>query len=193
MMNGKNDRFRLFSPSLDRPKKSTKTPSSKPYGRDNHLEEKVHLRTPVKKSNDTKLPTLKNTSKLAPTHLSGSTVRSSNEGPMRSFSTSKKVQETKIIPTDKRPNPSIPKDRFQLGGATGIIHAEATDIFKAVGSHTMAGRSEGKAKTNQDSYFAHTSMMNNPEMALFAVFDGHGLHGHRVSNFLISNIIGTKV
>ena len=42
----------------------------------------------------------------------------------------------------------------------------------------MAGRSEGRAKTNQDSYFAYTSLPGEEDLSLFAVFDGHGLEGH---------------
>ncbi len=190
MMNGKNDRFRLYSPSLDKSKKGNNKSASKAYGRDSYMDEKHPIRTPIKKTIDIKLPTLKNSSKLTSSGVTGTTVRASFDGPMRSFSTSKKVQEGRSNPSDKKPNPSIPKERLQLGGATGIVHTESVEIFKAVGTHTLGGRSEGKAKTNQDSYFAHTSILNNPQMALFAVFDGHGLHGHRVSNFLISNIMG---
>ena len=55
-------------------------------------------------------------------------------------------------------------------------------------SKTVAGYSDGKTKTNQDSMFVSTGVKNSTNCALFAVFDGHGLQGHKVSQHLKANL-----
>ncbi len=54
----------------------------------------------------------------------------------------------------------------------------------SVSLKSMAGFSEGKTKTNQDCVFSCPSLKGAPNSSLFAVFDGHGTLGHKVSNFL---------
>lgn len=56
----------------------------------------------------------------------------------------------------------------------------------------MAGKDMGKAKTNQDSLFVHTDIGKDGSTALLGVFDGHGLEGHKVSNFLVSQLHGSS-
>ena len=57
-------------------------------------------------------------------------------------------------------------------------------IFYACGNVTMPGMAEGKPKTNQDSYIAKIKVIEDPEIAFLGVFDGHGINGHKVSEFL---------
>jgi serine/threonine protein phosphatase PrpC len=57
-------------------------------------------------------------------------------------------------------------------------------VLLSVSTKTMAGFSEGKTKTNQDSVFSCPSLKGAGNCSLFAVFDGHGTLGHKVSNFL---------
>lgn len=49
-----------------------------------------------------------------------------------------------------------------------------------VASRSLAGAESGKTKRNQDAIVVHT----DEDCCLFAVFDGHGQHGHHCSNFL---------
>lgn len=81
---------------------------------------------------------------------------------------------------------SLPKENKTLD--TGIVHLGESNYFESIGFHTLGGRSDGRAKTNQDAFYIDTEMEADQGVALFGVFDGHGFHGHRVSNFLISNI-----
>lgn len=55
---------------------------------------------------------------------------------------------------------------------------------------TMAGFSEGKTKTNQDSVYLNAEILGSTNCSLFAVFDGHGTLGHKVSDFLKRHLIG---
>ena len=51
---------------------------------------------------------------------------------------------------------------------------------------TLAGKtSDGVTKINQDSYLVLTKIHNFTNFNVFAVFDGHGPHGHLVSQFLV--------
>jgi serine/threonine protein phosphatase PrpC len=43
---------------------------------------------------------------------------------------------------------------------------------------------DGNFKTNQDSYLAKTKIFNLDNYSAFGVFDGHGMHGHFVSNMI---------
>ena len=66
------------------------------------------------------------------------------------------------------------------------------DIFVSLASRTMAGMSDGYSKLNQDSIFVKISFFDDPNICLLAVFDGHGLEGHRVSGFLKLNVASKK-
>ena len=51
---------------------------------------------------------------------------------------------------------------------------------------SLAGKtSDGITKINQDSYLILTNIRNFTNFNVFAVFDGHGPHGHLVSQFLV--------
>lgn len=102
-----NERFRLYSPSVEKNKKSSKN-GLKPYGKDVPIRQP---RTPVKKPYDNPLPSLKVQFKSnGPSGLSNSIVRNSNDASMRSFSTGKKIGESRVL-NEKRLHPTIPKER----------------------------------------------------------------------------------
>jgi serine/threonine protein phosphatase PrpC len=49
------------------------------------------------------------------------------------------------------------------------------------------GQSQSRVKEyNQDAYVAHTSYIGSDQVHLFAVFDGHGEDGHKVTEYLKS-------
>ena len=59
-------------------------------------------------------------------------------------------------------------------------------ILKEYHVSSLAGQNEfGETKTNQDSYLILTNINNYTNFNVFAVFDGHGEHGHFVSQFLV--------
>jgi Protein phosphatase 2C len=88
---------------------------------------------------------------------------------------------------EKKPAQLMPKEhKPHAGSQAGVIHLGQPHY--SVGVHSIAGKSDGRSKTNQDAYYIDTEMSENSGMSLFGVFDGHGFHGHRVSNFLVSNI-----
>lgn len=65
--------------------------------------------------------------------------------------------------------------------------------FRSIGKRTVAGAKNGKKKINQDSIFIDTHILGkgNERISLFAVFDGHGQCGDKVSRFLIGNLKNT--
>lgn len=63
-------------------------------------------------------------------------------------------------------------------------------VFTNIGHRLMAGFKQGMIKTNQDNIFIDTNVLRDGETSLLAVFDGHGIHGHYVSKFLVDNIKG---
>lgn len=80
----------------------------------------------------------------------------------------------------------VPKTK--AGPTNGVILIDKNDVLESVGFQSSAGRSDGRVKTNQDSFIVDTVFQGNPGRALIGIFDGHGLQGHKVSNFLIHNI-----
>lgn len=66
----------------------------------------------------------------------------------------------------------------------------------AVGSYSYAGvdplADPGRPKVNQDTGYIVRDFGGNPEQALFAVYDGHGLRGDKVAQF-ISQMISNKL
>ena len=63
-------------------------------------------------------------------------------------------------------------------------------LIKEYHAFSMAGQNEfGETKTNQDSYLTLTKINNLSNFNVFAVFDGHGEHGHLVSQFLVKYFI----
>lgn len=64
------------------------------------------------------------------------------------------------------------------------------EVFTGVSSRLMAGFKQGMIKTNQDNIFINTNILKDGNSVLLGVFDGHGVHGHYVSKFLIENLKG---
>ena len=62
--------------------------------------------------------------------------------------------------------------------------------FRYFGQLTKAGRNQnGQRKTNQDTPLVHLSVGGIPGFNLFGVLDGHGPHGHYVSQFCKDHFI----
>lgn len=153
------------------------------------------LKTPVKSSSahksSTNLPMIKNP------HSNGKHLVSNFDHKLKKIGGLNKSPGLKVFkPQEKKKygfvTPSKPMSQ-NTPPPNVISSISSLDIFDSIGFHTAGGRSEGRAKTNQDSLFVDTNMLNNPLMSLFAVFDGHGLHGHRVSQLLISNLKGRQL
>lgn len=83
---------------------------------------------------------------------------------------------TKPISSDKKAVSLVPQ-------AVSI-----NNTFKEYYYQTMAGFSDGKTKTNQDAVSFFISLSGNVNTSLFCVFDGHGMSGHRVSDYLRNNV-----
>lgn len=86
------------------------------------------------------------------------------------------------------------KDEAQLTNLKKLdsVATEGTNnsLFIKQFSKTQPGFSEGKTKTNQDMIVAKTSIKESQNAAVFAVFDGHGAFGHKVSGFLKEHVVG---
>ena len=52
---------------------------------------------------------------------------------------------------------------------------------------TRKGKSANTNKINQDSFITHMNYQNKDCQHLFGVYDGHGVNGHLVSNYISSN------
>lgn len=63
-------------------------------------------------------------------------------------------------------------------------HLSSDIIFANYEVKSQAGMMNGVSKINQDSYFIETKLFGIENLAIMAVFDGHGNNGHRVSGFL---------
>lgn len=64
----------------------------------------------------------------------------------------------------------------------------AKDVFSSLGYKSIAGMSEGVAKLNQDCIYVDSRVLQDPNVCLLGVMDGHGMQGHRVSGFLRLNV-----
>lgn len=59
--------------------------------------------------------------------------------------------------------------------------------ISALGCVSVMGQSQSRVKEyNQDAYVAFTSYIGDDQVHLFAVFDGHGEDGHKVTDYLKS-------
>lgn len=90
---------------------------------------------------------------------------------------------------DSERNPVIGKAKKDEGGE-GSNEVGPNGGWKWY-SRSMPGYSEGKTKTNQDTVFVNAKVKGDATCGLFAVFDGHGSLGHKVSGFLKSALQGT--
>lgn len=64
-----------------------------------------------------------------------------------------------------------------------------SNAFTTVCCRTKPGFNGYSLKTNQDSFVADKSFLDNQNNAFFSVFDGHGQQGHKVSIFLKKTIV----
>lgn len=97
----------------------------------------------------------------------------------------KKSSQKKILVKRKLPSPvSSPDD-------SNVV--DKTIKFRSIGKRTVPGAKNGKKKVNQDSIFIDTHILGKgrERISLFAVFDGHGQNGDKVSRFLIGNLKDT--
>lgn len=78
---------------------------------------------------------------------------------------------------------------------SGLENAESLEnaCTTGFGLRTIPGKKNGVRKVNQDSAFYETCVLGFQNLALFGVFDGHGPQGHRVSRFLINNLLGKLI
>lgn len=59
------------------------------------------------------------------------------------------------------------------------------NFIKRFSGKSKAGRTfDGKPKTNQDSFLIKTRIFNLDNFSIFGVYDGHGAHGHFISNMI---------
>jgi hypothetical protein len=66
----------------------------------------------------------------------------------------------------------------------------ANKTFSEYYFQTHPGYSDGRTKTNQDSVFIQVDFDETDSCSAFAVFDGHGTLGHKVSEFLKKALTG---
>ena len=64
------------------------------------------------------------------------------------------------------------------------FEVDARSVIAEVASGTLAGAEAWKPKRNQDAILVHME----EDCCLFAVFDGHGQHGHHCSNFIKNSL-----
>ena len=76
----------------------------------------------------------------------------------------------------------------KLSTTKGDGNASKSAILLRQFNKSVPGYSDGKTKTNQDTVYVNINVKNFPNCALFGVFDGHGLQGHKVSQNLKSNL-----
>lgn len=210
----KTSKFRLYSPSVGKTKKKVGATPQKSIMVDRKEDKDTLLHTPRKSHEPTVLPAIRNKNPLPipvsrippaepatpPTNYPASTSTASPVYPTTSSTaTVTPVKATSVAKKSPLSAPQKgvfnvvhkPKPLQSPTPANGLIGLDgAEDKLGRVGWGTLAGRSDGKAKVNQDSFFVDTSVEGWPGISLVAVFDGHGLQGNRVSNFLISNIKG---
>ena len=80
-------------------------------------------------------------------------------------------------------------DKLDPPDAESTTEAPLTQLpLAAVASASMTGFDPERPKQNQDNFAATASFMGDPAHGLFAVFDGHGPNGHRVSKLLASSL-----
>jgi hypothetical protein len=98
------------------------------------------------------------------------------------------------MPKSKVPGPDVDQNtdkEAKISPAKGeAASASKSTVVIRQFSKSTAGFSDGKTKTNQDTVFVNFNVKQSLNCALFGVFDGHGLQGHKVSQHLKANILG---
>jgi serine/threonine protein phosphatase PrpC len=67
-------------------------------------------------------------------------------------------------------------------GSNGALTEKQSYIKKTTTKSKPGCNNDGSFKTNQDSLLAKSNIFNLSNFYVFGVFDGHGMHGHFVSN-----------
>ena len=65
--------------------------------------------------------------------------------------------------------------------------SKKNSIFTYISAVSRKGYKKDMEQDNQDSYFIECPFENDPNKVFFGVFDGHGAHGHKISQFLSKN------
>lgn len=94
-----------------------------------------------------------------------------------------KIKINKIIP------PQVSPVQGNQGNQVGhVAEVKKTHLENAVHKFSFATKGGSSVnnpyKQNQDSFITNPHMLRLPHCHLFAVCDGHGINGHKVSNFL---------
>ena len=74
---------------------------------------------------------------------------------------------------------------FQEKKLKKLVNALPEGRIKKIASYTQAGKDEnGKSKVNQDSFLVLQNLYNIKDFNIFTVFDGHGVNGHLISQYV---------
>lgn len=142
------------------------------------------------KSEKKLVPLNKLTDKITEFSLSGSPKigESFRKGSDSSFNAKKKLGMSKsnhnytLIAKDEKMKSAAASSSMLPDSSILILNNNKSSIIKLVVSHrTQPGIAEGKPKTNQDSLLFKISGLDINGFNLFSVMDGHGTHGHFIS------------
>lgn len=91
----------------------------------------------------------------------------------------------------RKPVSGLPRSK-KIPSLTPIKDMTFGPFFNHIGAKSIPGYAKGIRKLNQDTFLISESISDEPELALLAVYDGHGMFGNRVSNFLKRKTKGIK-
>lgn len=104
-----------------------------------------------------------------------------NSEPLQRFETTERLYN----PKSRSPNREVTNTESNLK----TQKRNWSQIFNSVSCKTKAGHNGISAKTNQDTYISQQTLFDVEENAVFGVFDGHGQHGHKCSEYIKKNIV----
>jgi serine/threonine protein phosphatase PrpC len=108
-------------------------------------------------------------------NMSGNTNQSSANFAKKTFSDLKNLNFSNGV------NPLYEDSEREMGNLT----SRKPNMINKYSSKSKQGMSfDGNYKTNQDSFLIKTKIFDLNNYAVFGVFDGHGMHGHFVSNLI---------
>lgn len=111
--------------------------------------------------------------------FNGSTLKTASDYSMQSLNIGKKLPNLGIHLKGKdHYEPS-----FKVVSKPAITKT-VNETFLEYYFQSNAGFSDGRTKTNQDAVYVNVEVQGSSNCSLFAVFDGHGMQGHKVSDFL---------
>ncbi|XXQ34511.1 PPM-type phosphatase domain-containing protein [Plasmodiophora brassicae] len=104
---------------------------------------------------------------------------------------SKKKAPPVVVDLDSEDDNAVVSDDGDATSSTS--HSAAERPFKSVSSVSHVGYvAFNPGKVNQDRLIRCVDFAGRPDAALFGVFDGHGVHGHDVSEF-VSHVLPLKL